>query len=117
MRSVGDSHDTIARALGIDDDTLRKHFPEELLNGAAKKRRQAVDMVFKGAKGGNASLIKRLEEMTRASSADVGDDEQSRPKAQKLGKKEAQRQEAIGAGAGTEWGDDLAPLSTSDRLN
>ncbi|EFG6100970.1 hypothetical protein BMP26_005299, partial [Escherichia coli] len=65
MVSVGDSKEMVARAIGIDVDTLDKHFPEELLNGAAKKRREVLDMLYKGAKKGNASLIKKLEEMTR----------------------------------------------------
>lgn len=116
MCSVGDSQDTIARALGIDPKTLRKHFADELLNGAARQRRKVVEMVYRGAAKGNASLIKRIEEMTRASSAVLDAEDAPRATRQpKLGKKEAAQQDALTAGAGNEWGDDLAPLS--DRLN
>lgn len=119
MCAVGDSQDTIARALGIDRNTLAKHFHEELLTGAAKRRREVVDMIFDGASNGNASLIKRAEEMSRAATADTGnrEPEQPAPKVPKLGKREAQQQEAIGAGKGSDWGDDLAPLPGAGRLN
>lgn len=112
MCSVGDSQDTIARALGMDANTLRKHFADELLNGASRQRRKVVEMVYSGAAKGNATLIKRVEEMTRASSASVEDDVGASPVRQpRLGKKEAQHQEALGAGKDGEWGDDLAPLT------
>lgn len=112
MCACGDSHYTIARALEIDDDTLRKHFPEELAGGAAKRRREVVEMVFKGASAGNATLIKRLEEMTRVSSAEVDPLEPREipaARAPKLGKKEVQRQDAMAAGESSDWGDDLKP--------
>lgn len=111
MCACGDSHYTIARALEIDDDTLRKHFSEELAGGAAKRRREVVEMVFNGASAGNATLIKRLEEMTRASSAEVDPRDAGTGAARppKLGKKEVQRQDAMAAGEGSDWGDDLKP--------
>ena len=113
MLACGDSQNTIARALGIDDDTLRKHFPEEILNGAAKRRREIVDLLFDGARAKNASLIKRVEEMTRGAAAQ-GDalqgGEASRSAADKRGKKEVRRDEALVAGEGSEWGEDLKPL-------
>lgn len=118
MCAVGDSHDTIARAIGIDANTLRKHFAEELATGSAKRRRQVVDLVFTGAEKGNATLIKRAEEMTRVASADIGEQEEPKaPKLQKLGKREIVQQEAREAGKGGEWGDDLEPLPGANRLN
>lgn len=115
MCSVGDSHDTIARALGIDPDTLRKYYPDELLNGASRQRRLVVDMVYAGARKGNAALIRRVEEMTRASSAVLDAEGEGVTRQSRQGKKEAQREEALTAGVGNDWGEDLAPLS--DRLN
>ena len=118
--SCRDSKRMIARALNIDEDTLNKHFVEELENGAARKRREVIDMVYKGAKKGNATLIKRLEEMTRISGAKEDLDQPENPKgksaaptsprAPKRGKKEIQRDEALLAGQNSEWGEDLAPL-------
>ncbi|MBR2689180.1 MAG: hypothetical protein IKE42_15110 [Aquamicrobium sp.] len=120
MVSCGDSKRMIARALKIDEDTLGKHFLEELENGAARKRREVLDMLYKGAKKGNATLIKRLEEMTRISGAKENFDQPEKPRgkaaapaqprAPKLGKKEIQREAAMAAGQNSEWGDDLAPL-------
>ncbi len=113
MRACGDTHDTIARALGIDDDTLRKHFPGELLNGSARQRRKVVEAVFRGVDNDNATLIKRAEEMTRASAGSADLDGETRPekppRQRKLGKKEVQHQEALAAGADSEWGEDLQP--------
>lgn len=117
MVACGDSQETIARALGIDDETLRKHFGEELKTGYAKRRRQVVDLLFEGAEKGNASLIKRVEEMTRLQGAAAdfaqGDNVhvQAPTRVLRRGKKEMQQEEALTAGINSEWGDDLAPLA------
>jgi hypothetical protein len=118
MVACGDSQETIARALGIEDDTLRKHFGDELKTGYAKRRRQAVDLLFDGAAKGNASLIKRVEEMTRLAGAAADFDRPDAPrpaagsrkvKANKLGKKEIAHDKAMVAGSDSDWGDDLRP--------
>jgi hypothetical protein len=110
MVACGDSQETIARAIGIDEATLRKHFADELATGYAKRRRQVVDMLFTGASKGNASLIKRLEEMTRAAGAAAEFDQPARPpKPAKLGKKDAADLAARTAAVGSDWGDDLTP--------
>lgn len=114
MLACGDAQNVVARALGIDDDTLRKHFVEEIANGAAKRRRQVVDAVFAGVDEGNASLIRKAEEMTRASAAQDGvrdpADKRTAPGVDRRGKKEIRRDEASMAGEGSEWGEDLKPL-------
>lgn len=116
MMACGDSQNTIARALGIDDDTLRKHFPEEIRTGAAKRRREVIDLLFAGARKGNSALIKRVEEMTRTSAGAADFDQPEAPakapRVSKLGKKEVAHQDALAAGADNEWGDDLKPAST-----
>lgn len=114
MLACGDSQNVVARALGIDDDTLRKHFAEEIATGAAKRRREVVDAVFDGVKANNASLIRKAEEMTRVASAqDSIRDAADRPAPvgiDRRGKKEIRRDEAVTAGEGSEWGEDLKPL-------
>ncbi len=113
MLASGDSQNTVARALGIDPDTLQKHFAEEIATGGARRRRQVVDAIFAGVGKGNAALIRRAEEMTRASSAQEGirDPDQPPPAvADRRGKKETRRDEAAIAGEGTEWSEDLKPL-------
>ncbi len=113
MMACGDSQNTVARALGIDDGSLRKHFAEEIATGGARRRRQVVDAIFAGVGKGNAALIRRAEEMTRASSAQeaIRDPDQPPPAvADRRGKKEIRRDEATTAGEGSEWGTDLSPL-------
>lgn len=117
MVACGDSKDTIARAVGCSIPTLDLHFDEELKNGFAKKRREILNWMYDGARKGNATLIKRLEEMTRLQGAaadfearDEGTTSTPKPRAVKLGKKEIQREDAMAAGVNSEWGEDLAPL-------
>lgn len=93
MKFCGESDNTIARALGIDPDTLRKHFPDELADGHAQRRKEVIGMLFASARGGNVSAQKKLEEMGRTAAAAeaVRGRERAAPK---LGKKEAQQQAA-----------------------
>lgn len=93
MKFCGESDNTIARALGIDPDTLRKHFSDELTDGHAQRRKEVIGLLFSSARSGNVSAQKKLEEMGRA----VGAAEavkQRETKAPKLGKKEEQQQAA-----------------------
>lgn len=123
MVACGDSKQTIARAVGCSVPTLDLHFEEELKTGYAKKRREVLQWMYAGAKKGNATLIKRLEEMTRlqGAAADFDKDAETtepaaKPRGPKMGKKDVQREEALNAGVNSEWGDDLAPLAGS-KLN
>lgn len=97
MRFVGESENTIARALGIDPDTLRKHFSEELADGHAQRRKEVIGMLFKSARSGNVSAQKKLEEMGRAGGASIAVKERE-AKAPKLGKKEEQKVAAKAVG-------------------
>lgn len=121
MRSCGESEATIARSLGIDADTLRKHCADELDNGFSHRRREVIGLLYKSARSGNVTAQKRLEEMTRLAGAAAEFDEKSKQpgapaaapapvRAAKRGKKEVQRDEAFTAGANSEWGEDLAPI-------
>ena len=104
------THDAIARVLGIDGNTLRKHFSAELEFGAQRKRAEVIGMLFKSAKGGNVTAQKKLEDMTKVVVAEAGIVEELPAEAArtpKLGKKEEAAQAASTAGRGTEWGDDL----------
>ncbi|TIU02322.1 MAG: hypothetical protein E5W43_00835 [Mesorhizobium sp.] len=120
MRSCGESEDLIARSLGVDVDTLRKHCASELEHGFSNRRREVIGLLYKSARSGNVTAQKRLEEMTRlAGAAEEFDAKQraegtaapvAQPRAAKRGKKEVQREDAFNAGVNSEWGDDLAPL-------
>ncbi|MFC3207380.1 hypothetical protein [Aquamicrobium soli] len=90
MKFCGESENTIARSLGIDVGTLRKHFGEELENGHANRRREVIGYLFEAASSKNVAAIKKLEEMGRvASAADAVKARET--KAPKLGKKEERR--------------------------
>ncbi|MCG7508516.1 hypothetical protein [Mesorhizobium retamae] len=97
MKFCGESENTIARSLGIDVGTLRKHFVEELENGHANRRREVIGLLFEAAGSKNVAAIKKLEEMGRIAAAEesvngkakkepqVGKKEQRRIAAQKVG--------------------------------
>lgn len=96
MRYVGESQEVIARAIGIDVDTLRKHFGEELADGHAKRRKEVVGLLFASAKKGNISAQRKLEEMGRG--LDKVRDEPRIPEAERtLGKKAAAQADADAA--------------------
>jgi transposase-like protein len=118
----GMTHEAIARALGISDETLRKHFEVELATGASKRRAEILDLLFASARKGNVAAQKKLEEMSGRSLAEsaftapeASEAAAPQPKAPKLGKKEVQQAEAETAGIGTTWGDDLH-VGTPGRL-
>lgn len=97
MKFCGESENVIARALGIDPDTLRKHFPDELADGHAQRRKEVIGMLFKAARGQNVAAIKKLEEMGRAAGA-AESVKGRETKAPKLGKKEEQKVAAKAVG-------------------
>lgn len=93
MKFVGDSDIVIARAIGIDPDTLRKHFAEQLEFGHARRRKEVVDVLFEAAAKHNVAAAKRLEEMGRAADAAASVKERE-AKPRPVGKKEASQEAA-----------------------
>lgn len=118
MVSVGESKATIARALRIDDDTLDKHFADELANGLARRRMEVSDLLFKSARKGNVSAQKHLDQRIGIAAAEAafGGDKPAapaeQPRPRKLGKKEEAQAAAETAGSGTDWGNDLNPAAS-----
>ena len=55
MAAYGIPESDIARVLGIDPKTLRKHYRDELDLGATKANAQVAGYLFTAAKGGNVS--------------------------------------------------------------
>lgn len=103
MKFCGESENVIARALGIDVDTMRKHFAEELADGHAQRRKEVIGLLFQSARGGNVSAQKKLEEMGRiAGAAEAVKAREGSPavpaKPAKLGKKEERQAAAEGVG-------------------
>lgn len=97
MKFCGESENVIARALRIDVATLRKHFPHELADGHAHRRKEIVGILFKAARADNVTAAKRLEEMGRVAGAAeaVKGRETNAPK---LGKKEERQIAAANVG-------------------
>jgi hypothetical protein len=69
MKFCGESETVIARSLKVDVKTLKKHCANELENGHANRRREVIGLMFSTAKAGNASAIRRLEEIGRVAGA------------------------------------------------
>jgi hypothetical protein len=90
MKYCGESENVIARALGIDVDTMRKHFRDELADGHAHRRKEVISLLFKSARDGNTATQKKLEEMGRASGAQEAVERRARAEP-KLGKKQEQQ--------------------------
>lgn len=116
LTSGGMSQEAIAKVLGCDSDTLRKHFGDELDNGIQRRRAEVIGLLFKSARGGNVTAQKKLEEMTGRIAAEEGftgdrtgdaGAPAAAPRPKKLGKKEEAAEAAETAGAGTNWGEDL----------
>lgn len=101
MKFCGESEATIARSLKVDVATLRKHCDVELADGYANRRRQVTEMLFRAAKDGNVSAIKRLDEMGKISGAAQALRDRAspqtpvkEPKPEKLGKKQERKNAA-----------------------
>jgi hypothetical protein len=93
----GMAHEEIALALGISRNTLTKHFDAELSMGACAKRMEALDAMFKAAKGGNVTAQKAYVAMTPKLSAPAPDAQA------KTGKKEQAQADAKVAQVGSDW--------------
>lgn len=116
-KAGGMSDDSIALALSIDSDTMKKHFKEEIHSGWAKKRSLVISAQFKAAINGNVSAQKLfLETSNRVSAESSFENRQPEGRRQRvipIGKKEAEADAARTAGVGTEWGTDLLAKPTS----
>lgn len=109
----------IARALGITEPTLRKHYFRELkVRDEARDRLEATRLhrLWSMGREGNVAALKefgRIMERQDADEARRRFDEETEAGVvaetarRKLGKKEAAQLEAQSAGHGTDWGSDL----------
>jgi hypothetical protein len=108
----------IAKAVGLSQPTLRKHYLQQLdQRKVARLQLDATRWAATYAKvlAGDMQAIKELGKMLEAHdraelAANFGaDTHQRRERKPKLGKKEVAKVEAETAGLDTEWGDDLLP--------
>lgn len=116
MKAFGETNNMIARALEISEPTLTKYFADELLNGVARKRREAITLQWEAARTGKQSAINKVLEHTGITAADdklknlPADEVEKAIPAVKLGKKELAMKAAETAGIDSGWGSDLMPI-------
>lgn len=105
MAAFGTPHEDIARVIGIDDKTLRKHFREELdlgtIKANAKVAQNLFDMACKPNRDGLVAAIFWLK--VRAGWSEYKAPQRPEP----LGKKEQAEVDAQTAIEGTSFGDYL----------
>lgn len=70
MKFVGESDATIARALGMDVDTMRRHFDDELADGYAQRRAELVNILFDAARAKKIAAVNALIKLSQASRPD-----------------------------------------------
>lgn len=115
--AFGMAHEDIAMALGISRGTLLKYFDSEISVGAAKRRMETLQALFRTAIKGNVSAQRALLAMPSTATVPLSPstEEAAAPAAtpptpgRKLGKKEQAKADAVTAGQGGEWGDLLNP--------
>lgn len=121
-RAIGMSQDEIAMAVGCSTNTLLKYFMAELQTGHAKRRFEVADMLFREARGGNVSAMRKLfdetlmkEEPPAPESDDdcAADTELPILKPAPKGKKEEATDLAKTAHVGTAWDGILPSLDPS----
>jgi predicted transcriptional regulator len=94
--AAGFSEPSIADVLGICQNTLRKHFPEELRSGRYRKLAENLDRLDRAAAKGNVTAQKYLDARLGAAVA-------APPQQEALGKKEIRQLEAQSAPHDSEW--------------
>ena len=119
LMAVGVIEGDIALRLRLDQKTLAKHYDEELRFGRVERRAEVVGLLFGAARKGNVTALKHLEGMTAVAGAESSISAPDRAVASpssRLGKKEQALIDANGAGAGTEWADDLGPSADASKV-
>lgn len=106
----GISEPAIAAEIGICQNTLRKHFGDELAMGHDRARARVLLRLDRESEAGNVSASKHLDQkFAVAAAAARFTAPESQAKGSKLGKKQQAKADAQEAGEGTAWGDDLKP--------
>lgn len=105
LRVAGWPHDRIARYLGCDEKTLRKHFSRELEAGADIVEAEALMVTYRKMRQGNSVATGRILDFAeKVQLAAPHRRQPEKPKAEKLGKKDQANADAQSAPEGSEWG-------------
>ncbi|MFA7279801.1 MAG: hypothetical protein WC100_06875 [Sterolibacterium sp.] len=108
MRADGWATYRIAKVMKLADDTLRKHYPDEIEIGADAIRARILFKMADLAEGGNVSAARAFDSMTRGALAPAprvhehDHDEDDHPH-RGLGKKEIADLEAKTTPEGSKW--------------
>lgn len=106
------SEERIAKAIGIDPKTLRKHFAEELSSGMARRDADMLKAQYETGMKGNASAQK-----VWLARADLSPPSEQAPatKEEVLGKKQQELIDAAKGAEGTPWADIISPSTTTHQ--
>lgn len=105
LRAAGWKQERIARYLGCDEKTLRKHFSRELEMGTDLIEGMALEVTLKKMRAGNSVAVARILDMVDNKGHPAPPSPKpTAQKPEKLGKKETADIEARTAHEGTEWG-------------
>jgi predicted transcriptional regulator len=93
--AAGWTHEMIAQDMGIDSDTLRKHFSAELELGRVKTEGMMLDVLLRKAREGHVPSVRELRERIERAApkaprrAKSGHADEGQTEQKPLGKKEA----------------------------
>lgn len=104
LRAADWSHVRIARYLGCDEKTLRKHFSRELDAGADLIEGMALQVTLKKMREGHAPAINRILAIVEKGQAAPPAPAQPKAPEPKLGKKEQAQADFENAQKGSSWG-------------
>lgn len=125
-KAAGLSEPAIADALKISQNTLRKYFSVDLMSARSVQRAINLKRMTKAANAGNVSAQKFLHaqfekgEQADLAATDFGAEDVATATAadkvrHRVSKKDLVRDDAVNAGVGSEWADDLpAPPGMSN---
>lgn len=105
LRAAGWKQGRIARYLGCDEKTLRKHFSRELSDGADLIEGMALEVTLKKMRSGNSVATNRIFEIVdRGRIEPPAPNEKPEPKAEPMGKKAQASLDAKNAHHSSQWG-------------
>lgn len=97
LAGAGESHETIAIALGIARQTLETYYPVELSVGAHEKRAAVIERLYDAALAGSVAAAREYLKITPKLAAPPEDLDTP------VGKKEQANKDAVTAHQGTGW--------------
>lgn len=107
LRASGWTQERIARYLGCDEKTLRKHFSRELSEGSDRIEGMALEVLLKKMRSGDRLSATKLLELIDEKGNPAPPIAPSPPKEKPVGKKAQLEAEARTGHTSTGWGDIL----------